>query len=245
MEEKFSLPLLQAISDWQRDGNAKQNKKRGQILKEVCVSLPEKYRTCSLCCFRQIALPKGGVWSLIGENCLPEKISSWTPDLGVAMTFKGGVPPKDQGYQGVIFCLLPPPGSVIVNLCELYQDSDFIAALKKNQQHIANYHNGVGRHGNDQCEVVLEIASMAQDDIYSLGGHSSSFDDLIDRVAKEIYGHAATAVEREALMHQVEHVRSRAGPRWLKPEVTHRVLKKIKPRVEWLATVKHLKNAAE
>ena len=58
-----------------------------------------------LCCFRQIALDKGSVWDLLAENKLDEKISSWTTDLQIAKTFKGGVPPQGQGWQGLIFVL--------------------------------------------------------------------------------------------------------------------------------------------
>jgi hypothetical protein len=69
-QNKFSLETLQAVSDWQRGGDKKQNSRRGIKLKEMCRSLSDKYRTCSLCCFRQIALPKGGVRDLIGEDRL-------------------------------------------------------------------------------------------------------------------------------------------------------------------------------
>src|SRR5690554_6784474 len=174
---RFPLSLLQAVSDWQRGGDAKQNKKRGQKLKEVCAPLPEKYRTCSLCCFRQVSLPKGGVWNLIGEDSLSEKISSWTLDLEMAKAFKGGVPPEGQGYQGAILCVSPPPGSVIVNLRELYQDPDFTATMEQQKGNITGYHDGAGRYGNDQSEIVLEVASVTQQDIYSMGGHSSPFDE--------------------------------------------------------------------
>jgi hypothetical protein len=61
MSDPLTLELLQAVSNWQRGGNAAQNKRRGQKLKAICASLPQEYRTCSLCCFRQVALPKGGV----------------------------------------------------------------------------------------------------------------------------------------------------------------------------------------
>ena len=83
MAANFSLELLQVVSDWQRGGDAKQSIRRGQALKDACASLPQEYRTCNLCCFRQVALPKGGVWQLIGEDCLGEKISSWTLDIEV------------------------------------------------------------------------------------------------------------------------------------------------------------------
>jgi hypothetical protein len=74
MTDKFPLQLLQAISDWQRGGDAKQNKKARPEAEEVCVSLPEKYRTCSTG-FRQIALPERRVephWrgSVAGENLI-------------------------------------------------------------------------------------------------------------------------------------------------------------------------------
>jgi hypothetical protein len=231
---QFPLSLIQAISDWQRGGDANQNKKRGQKLKEECSSLSEKYRMCSLCVFRQVSLPKSGVWSLIGEDRLPEKISSWTLNLELAKAFKGGVPPEGQGYQGVILCVLPPPGSVIVNLCELYKDSDFTAALEEHKGSIIGFSDGAGRYGNEQSEVVLEVASVAQRDIYSLGGHSSPFDELVDEVAKLIHGRAATQEERVALMLKVGHVGSEAGPRWLNQEATQRVVTKVRPHTERL-----------
>ncbi|MCA7967325.1 hypothetical protein LGM54_30545 [Burkholderia cenocepacia] len=245
MTDEFPLQLLQAISDWQRGGDAKQNKRRGQKLKEVCVSLPEKYRTCSLCCFRQIALPEGGVWNLIGEDRLPEKISSWTLDLEVAKTIKRGVPAEGQGYQGVILCVLPPADSVIVNLHELYQDSDFTAALEQHKGSITGYYGGAGRYGNDQSEIVLEVASVAQQDIYSMGGHSSPFEQLVDEAAKIIHGRPATPEEREALMLKVEHVASEAGPRWLSLEATQRVLTRMEPRVEVLREIRLQQDAAK
>lgn len=242
---QFPLSLLQAVSDWQRGGNAKQNKKRGQKLKEACASLPENYRTCSSCLFRQVGLPKGGVWRLLGEDRLPEKISSWTLNLEMAKAFKGGVPPEGQGYQGVILCVLPPPGSVIVNLRELYQDPDFTAALEKHKGSITGYHDGAGRYGNDQSEIVLEVASVTQQDIYSMGGHSSPFEKLVDDAAEQIHGRAVTPEEREALMLKVEHVRSEAGPRWLSPEATLRVVTKMKPHAERLLKVKRQQDAGQ
>lgn len=211
----FPLSLLQAISDWQRGGGAKQNKRRGEKLKEACASLPGQYRTCSLCCFRQVALPKGGVWDLIGEDCLTEKISSWTLNIEVTKAFKGGVPPEGQEYLGVILCVHPQSSNVIVNLRELYQDQDFTAALEQNRANITGYHDGAGRYGGGQNEVVLEVAAVTQQDIYSMGGHSSPFDELVNKAAKLIHGRAATQAERDALMLKMEHVRSEAGPKWL------------------------------
>ncbi len=238
MSGGFDLPLLQAISDWQRGGNEKQSRRRGAVLKDACAGLPEKYRTCGLCCFRQIALPKGGVWNLIGEDKLPEKISSWTTAIEIAKAFKNGVPPEGQGYQGVILYVHPKPEDVIVNLSKLYQEPAFTDVLEQNKASISGYHEGVGLYANSQIEVVLEIATVTQQDIYSIGGHSSEFEQLVDIAAEEIYGTAATARQREELLLKSEQVRSQSGPCWLRPEATQRVLDRLKPEVEQLRKIK-------
>ncbi len=132
------------------------------------------------------------MWDLIGEDCLTEKISSWTLDIEVTKAFKGGVPPEEQEYLGVILCVYPQSSNVIVNLREMYQDHDFTAALEQNRANITGYHDGAGRYGAGQNEVVLEVASVTQQDIYSMGGHSSPFDELVNKAAKLIHGRAAT-----------------------------------------------------
>ncbi len=242
MHDKFSLELLQAVSDWQRGGNKKQNARRGKKLKEECQSLPQKYHTCRLCCFRQVALPKGGVWNLIGEDRLSEKISSWTIDIEVAKKFKGGVPPDQQGIQGVILCVRPNPASVIVNLRELYSEPEFTNAMDKNKSAIKRYSDGAGRYENKQSEVVLEIDSVTQQDVYSLGGHSSRFEELVEIAATEIYGRAPTTAETNALLLSAQPIRSKAGPAWLSPDATQRVLDRVKPKARWLAKLKALQD---
>ncbi|MBU0725403.1 MAG: hypothetical protein KJ904_11155 [Alphaproteobacteria bacterium] len=176
---------------------------------------------------------------------MPEKISSWTFDLDVAKALKGGVPPEGQGYQGIILCVSPPFGSVVVNLDELYKDSDFTLALEQHKGNITGYHDGSGRYGSNQREIVLEVASVAPQDIYSMGGHSSPFDVFVDKAAMLTYGRPATPDEREALMLKVEHVRSEAGPKWLSPQATQRVLMNIKPHAEQLGKIKRLQDAAK
>ncbi len=238
MSYVFERSLLQAISDWQRGGDARQNRKRGIALKDACASLPRKYRSSALCCFRQIALPKGGVWDLIGEDRLSEKISSWTTSIEVAKRIKGGVPPQHQGYQGVIFCLRPKCEDVIINLAELYRAPSFKAALEHNKASITGCHEGAGRYANDQSEVVLEIAAVTQQDIYSMGGYSSPFEQLVDIAADAAYGLHATQEQRDALLLKAEQVRAESGPHWLDPKATQRVLNRLQAPSAQLREIK-------
>ena len=236
----FNLELLQAINDWQSGGSAKQNQRRGTWLEELCIKLPEKYRTCSLMCFRQIALPKGGVWLLLAENNLKEKISSWTVDIEIAKEFKGGVPPEGQGYQGVIFLVMPTIENLIVNLRELYKCPEFQLAIEQHRPNIEGYDKGIGRYKGNQSEVVLKIESVNQEDVYSLGGHSSPFEKLVGIASDVLYGRITNAEEKEALLIKVENCRADAGPRWLSMEATFGVINRTKPKAEKLAREKKL-----
>lgn len=242
MDDVFGLPLLKAISDWQSGGDSAQGKRRGEVLKAACAQVPVAYRSCGICCFRQVALPKGGVWELIGEGKLSEKISSWTLDMEVAKHFKGGVPPQGQGYQGVIFCLKPAAESVIINLRSLYNDQVFLRALDRHKAEIPSFYTGAGRYRNSQSEVVLELDAIGQADIFSMGGHSDQFEKLVDVAAEQIYGPNATSEQREALLLASEQVRNLAGPVWLNHEATTRVVKRLKPEVAKLHVIKKLQD---
>ena len=163
---------MQAINDWQRGGDHKQNVRRGAELKRQAQALPEKFRACDAPCFRQEAHEKGRVWQLLADNRLPETIAAWTTDLTIAKAFKGGVPPHD--LQGVSFSPLPPAGSVVVSLAELNRDAGFLAAVEGFKPEIAGFADEIGRYRNSQSEVVLELGNLSVAAVYSFGGDSSS-----------------------------------------------------------------------
>jgi hypothetical protein len=223
----FTPDLLQAISDWQRGGDSKQIKRRGEKLKELCAGLPDEYRSAPSACFRQLALQKASVWDLIAKDFLPERISSWTLDSNVAKAFKGGVPP--DGWQGVVLSIKAPPNGVIVNLWKLYKTCEFLDALDHHKHAISGFSEGAGRYCGTQCEIVIEVDAVSQDDIYSLGGYSSGFDDLVRQATEIIYGMEPTPVEVAELEWKSEHLRPTAGPRWLCCDGTKRVLQRTKP----------------
>jgi hypothetical protein len=241
----FSLPILQAINDWQRGGDQKQKQRRGRKLKEECAWLPIQFTTATLACFRQIALLKGPVWNLMADEEINESISAWTINLEVAKEFKGGVPAQGQGYQGVIFCRNPKTANVVVNLVEVYRDKDFTQAIADMRSQIVGFADGIAKYAGTQDEVVLEVESMPQSDLYSFGGHSSAFEDLVQIAARQYFGREPTADELQSFFLKVESQRNQAGPNWLTLEATQRVLRKMEPHVNWLQHVKSLQAAAD
>jgi len=238
----FTLPIIQSINNWQRGGDPKQKQRRGLKLKEECARLPAQFTSAKLVCFRQIALLKGPVWNLMADEEINETISAWTFNVDLAKGFKGGVPPEGQGYQGVIVCRDPKTARVVVNLREVYRDARFTKAVTDLRSQIDGYGVGMGEYGDSQDEVILEVNSMPRSDVYSFGGHSSAFDDLVLVAARQAFGEHPTPDELQSFYRKVETERVHAGPNWLTLEATQRVLKKMEPHVNWLQYVKSLQN---
>lgn len=165
----FDVCLLQAISDWQLGGDVAAKKVRGERLKVLAADLPAEFRSCAAGCYRRLSLTKGAVWKAGTEYALEETISSWTLDLNVAQTFKGGVPPK--GYQGAIFSHQPSAQEVIVNLNALFSNAEFQQAVSEHRNEIKSFDRGIGRYGNSQCEVILSLENLPLDSIHCWGGY--------------------------------------------------------------------------
>ncbi|UMZ14453.1 hypothetical protein I9018_12495 [Pseudomonas sp. MPFS] len=231
MTELFSLSLLQAISDWQIGGAPKVARQRGQTLERECANLPIEFRSVPSACFRRMVLEKGSIWSLLSEQALSEKTSSWTFDLAVAKTFKEGVPPLGQGLQGIIFERLPRQDEIIVNLWALFRDADFQEAIEKHKNSIKHFEKGMGKYRDTQCEIVLKVEALAQEHIYSLGGHSSSAEEILNQATEKIYGNHATPAQKDFLRRAMEVGPDVTGPRWLTHEATRTVLSRVEPQI--------------
>jgi hypothetical protein len=181
-------------------------------------------------CYRQEAHTKERVWQLVVDNHLPERIAAWTIDLTVAKTFKGGVPPP--GLHGVIFKVVPPTGSVILNLVELYRDADFLAAVEGYRNQIVGWSEGAGQYQDIQREIILELESLnGIDSIFSFGGFSGS----VEQIAQELHRRAPSATESEQVSHALGAAGLAPGDEWWLSETgTRAVLGRIEPRLERL-----------
>jgi hypothetical protein len=82
-------------------------------------------------------------------------------------------------------------------------------------------------------------------DIYSFGGHSSQFDELVLATAKLIFGPTPTIEQLNTFRLNAVPMRGTAGPNWLSPEATKRVLNRMKPHVDLLTMMKKLQDAVK
>lgn len=232
----FTLEFLQALNDWQLGGNKVTSEKRGLELKKIASTLPPEFRTSSLACFRRIALGKNSVWDLIGENKLTEKISSWTFESQIALSFKGGVPKK--GYQGAVFVTTPTLDNVILNIDKLYRDKEFQEAVKMQRPNIKHYSGGIGKYGPVQSEIVLEISSVNKADLYALGGYSSDREALVKEAAFQLFNRTPTDEEKAYLLELSEKASIQPGPGWVTFEQLERVLANVEPKAEIFRAMK-------
>lgn len=205
----FTLPLLQAINDWQRGGDARAKHARGRALKAVAPALPLTFKQAGSPCFRRIALNPRYVWGLGTQLCLKETLSSWTDSFDGAKRFKGGVPPV--GYQGIILAIQPGTGTVILNLPALFQDKDFVRAVNDSKSKITNYADGLGRYGNSEREIVIEVSHVPLASVFAYGGYSHSLANL----AQKHFGRAPTASDLALFLNMLKQRGQTLGPRWL------------------------------
>lgn len=230
----FSLQFLQALSDYQRGGDSA---KRGAVLKPLAELLPERFRTCDKRCFRQEAHGQRRVWDLLIEHRLPMRYSSWTTSLEAAKVFKGGVTPNGQG---VIIAVFPPKGSVILNLNELYNDTDFLSALEDQKDHIKRYADGAGRYGNSQCEVVLDLDTGTPGNIVCLGGFVGN----AWQIAQFVYGRQPLIRELLVVKRALNDAGITSGDDWwLSSEGSKAVWDKIQEHAPRLKAKKRIEDA--
>jgi hypothetical protein len=212
----FSLELLQAVNDWQCGGT---KTPRGKRLKKLSGQLATRFREVRGHCFRQISLDKASLWLLGTELHLPEVISGWTLSIDVAKSFKGGVPSSE--WQVFIFEIKPRPEQVVVNLDELYRDPGFLSACEEMRPQISRFHDGIGKYGGLQHEVVLEVDRLdLKSSTHAMGGYSS------DRkgTARFFFGPEPTEEELQAFDQLMVQAGRKLGAAWVEGPAKDRVV---------------------
>ncbi|STO56734.1 Uncharacterised protein [Grimontia hollisae] len=176
------------------------------------------------------------------EYKLNESISSWTTSLEVAKVFKGGVPPQGSDYQGIILELKDSDSyEVIVNISALFNDDEFCEYLDKHKKNIASYHHGIGKYGNKQQEVVVDVDSLPLSSLIAWGGYSSPKIEL----ATMYFGHAPDSLELISFDNLMKQSGLTDGAYWLTtPEAVERVSEKLKCHTHRLKPIKDLQDNA-
>lgn len=233
--KSYSLTLLQAISDWQREGTAKQKISKGQRLLELSSELPPYFRTEDRICYRQIALKKGNIWRLADQLMLGETISSWAVDLAVAKEFKGGVAARESEFKAFIFAYKPIPGSVVINLDKLLRDDAFLKACADNKENISWYSTGLGQYQNTQQEVVINLSQLPIDSVFAIGGHGSTKEILLTQFMTALgLTREPTETDRIEFDKLLISTKAKLGPGWVAGPAKYRVLEKLLIDLEWL-----------
>jgi len=218
----FTKELIQAISNWQRGGDKNLKQKRGAVLKAEAEKLPKDFRQPAKC-YRKIALDGHSLMHMGTHYELSETISSWTRSVDVVKAFKRGVPAAP--WQGVIFSTTPEAASVILDFTALFANADFRSAVDTHKSAIEDFQHGMGRYGDSQQEVVLELATLPLDSLVAWGGYTSP--EL--RLAEMYFGKEpseAQLVEFRELMKKAGH---QVGAYWMfTPEAVARISEKLK-----------------
>lgn len=224
----FALHVLQAINDWQRGYNQKQKPKRIAALKAAVAELDPSYRVVFAPCYRQITLEPRFVMEMGSKYRIQETVSSWSLRVDVAESIKGGVAPEGMDLLPVILRTLPDPECVVVNFAALYADEGFLAAVESQKGRIDRFWDGIGRWGDSQAEVVLELDAVYLHEVYATGGHSSPREGFaqLPHVQEQLSRLGAKPDMQATIERMIAAGQGDFGPRWLTGAPKDRILRK-------------------
>lgn len=215
----FTKDLIQAISNWQRGWACGEKQGLANALKHQTESLPECYKTVGTPCYRRIDL-SGKHLNQMGLTLqLKESISSWTTSKDIALDFNRI--PKFGEPQGTIFAILPPKGSVIINIPALFAEKQFHKAVSLYEGEIDEFERGIGLFRDTEQEIIIELEEVHLTSVFAWGGHSSSqetLESMMYSVATFIYGRPPSNDEFVRLVDQMKTDGVNAGPQWVSDE---------------------------
>lgn len=130
---------------------------------------------------------------------------------------------------------MPPSESVVINLIEVYRDPDFRSAIEQLKTKINGFSDGIGRYGDTQREIVLELHKLGPETIHCYGGYASDSETL----AEQFFGHKPNA-EGLAVFEQLCRQANipESGAWWLSEDGTKNVVGRMVPHIERLKRLK-------
>ncbi|MDQ0020732.1 hypothetical protein [[Curtobacterium] plantarum] len=176
----FSDEFFFALSKWQKGWKEDQSQ-RDLLAKELLITtqdLDKKFKSVTAPCYRKRFLHQGELVDIVLKDQKNEGVVSWTLDKEYAEIFKGLC--KANAVSGAIFEHTPIGSEVVVNVCELWKDSDFIKAATDFQVRYPEDAKALFHFKDRQSEVIL-TSPLKASEIIALTGASSPFDDLCDQ----------------------------------------------------------------
>jgi hypothetical protein len=227
----YPTDLLEAIAEWQ-NGWGEDAARRITITNRLRdairdAELSEAYRRVDEVCFRKRFLvpnnPQNGgdLKPLILDGRINEGVASWTTDLSYAKTFKELT---RLNNISCVFAHTPTPEEVVLNLKALWDDPDFVNAVKSYVDSRGRYAAALDYFKARQYEVVLD-APLVLEEVEAFCDRISPFGHLCETAE------LTTAAQQEhfwSLMRQADVYPGDA--RWLDREKSQRVLERIRSR---------------
>jgi len=182
----FSDRFLSAMGGWQR-GWQEEAKLRFELARELDsaiaeTNLSQDFQTFGETCYRKRFLvpnnPQNGgdFGPLFINGFIPEGVASWTTNKKFAQEFKD---PTREGTFAAIFCHVPAPNEVLLNIPALWADRSF-------QNAACNFRDRGGENSDAlfhfkfrQSELILR-ADLRFDELIHICGRSSPFDMLCE-----------------------------------------------------------------
>ena len=177
---KFSEDLLRAIANWQKGWREDQSKRieLSEKLLESAKDLDSAFKKVPSICYRKRFLHEGELVDIILKDEKREGVVSWTIDKEFAERFKDLQ--KEGAVSGAIFEHQPTDEEVVINICALWQNQEFIEAENKFKENYPEESKPLFHFKDSQGEVVL-TSPLKASEIIALTGASSPFDDLCDQ----------------------------------------------------------------
>jgi hypothetical protein len=178
---RFSDGLMIALANWQKGWreNQEERERLSRVLLKAVQNLDTKFKRVTTACYRKRFLHHGELVDIVLKDEKHEGVVSWTIDQEFAERFKGRQ--KSDAVSGAIFEHTPSDNEVVVNICELWKDAEFIEAANNFKVRSPAEAKPLFHFKDTQGEVVL-TSPLKASEIIALTGASSPFDDLCDQV---------------------------------------------------------------
>ncbi|UIP95249.1 hypothetical protein [Acinetobacter johnsonii] len=178
----FSDELMIALANWQKGWEEKQEKRQvlASDLLNVVQNLDERFKRVSSPCYRKRFLHRGELEAIFLKDNKDEGVVSWTIHQEFAERFKGLL--KPDAVSGAIFEHTPSENEIVVNICELWKDADFIEAANNFKKKYPIEAQPLFHFKDTQGEVIL-MSPLKASEIIAFTGASSPFDDLCEQLS--------------------------------------------------------------